>query len=272
MEFLGRPAAFSLVMLAAIALEAVWRLAIARRGYDGASAAGSFGVAAGNLVFGALTAAALGGVYAAIWTVAPVHWPIWSPWTWAAGFVAVEFAYYWQHRFSHTIRWMWATHSVHHSAEQLTLPAAIRLGWTNLISGGWLLFTPLMLAGFDPLIVLALLAFNLHYQFFLHTEAVGRLGPLEWVLNTPRHHRVHHASNAELLDRNFGGVLIVFDRLFGTFAEQPKDEALRFGLTHPVGSNNPVRIALHEWGRMFADLQAARSPREALRAAFGRPV
>lgn len=272
MEVLGKPAAFGLVMLAAIALEAVWRLAVTRRGYDGASAAASFGVAAGNLAIGVLSAVVLGGVYAAIWAIAPVRWPIGNPWTWAAGFVAVEFAYYWEHRFSHTIRWMWATHSVHHSADELTLPAAIRLGWTNLVSGGWLLFTPLMLAGFDPLMVLALLAFNLHYQFFLHTEVVGRLGPLEWVLNTPQHHRVHHASNPELLDRNFGGVVIVFDRLFGTFAEQPQGEALRFGLTHPVASKNPIRIALHEWGRLLADVRAAGSPGQALRIAFGRPV
>lgn len=272
MELLGRPAGFGLVMLAAIALEAAWRLAVARRGYDGLGAAASFGVAAGNLVSGALTAAVVGAVYAAAWRLAPVHWPIWNVWTWVAGFVAVEFAYYWQHRFSHTVRWLWATHAVHHSAEELTLPAAIRLGWTSLVSGAWVMFLPLILAGFDPLLVLALLAFNLHYQFFLHTEVVGGLGPLEWVLNTPRRHAVHHASNPSLLDKNFGGVLIVFDRLFGTFADQPQGEPLRYGLTHPVGSRNPFRIAFHEWGRLLGDLRRARSPREALRAAFGRPA
>ncbi|WP_374576183.1 sterol desaturase family protein [Phenylobacterium sp.] len=272
MEFLGRPKGFGLVMLAAIALEIVWRLAFARRRYDGWAAAASFGVAAGNLAAGAVSIAALGAIYAALWRIAPVHWPVDDWRTWIAAFMAVEFAYYWQHRFSHTVRWMWATHSVHHSAEEFTLPAAIRLGWTSLISGAWLMFVPLILAGFNPLMVLGLMALDLHYQFFLHTEAVGRLGPLEWVLNTPRHHRVHHASNPSLLDKNFGGVVIVFDRLFGTFAEAPDEEPLRYGLTHPVGSKNPFAIAFHEWGRLAADLRRARSPREAVALALGRPT
>ncbi|WP_304187965.1 sterol desaturase family protein, partial [Phenylobacterium aquaticum] len=130
----------------------------------------------------------------------------------------------------------------------------------------------LVLAGFDPRLVLGLLAFNLHYQFFLHTEMVGPLGPLEWVLNTPSHHRVHHACNSRYLDRNYGGVLIVFDRLFGTFAALSPEEPLRYGLVHPVGSRNPIAVALGEWRRLFADLLAARSLKAALRAAFGRPA
>ncbi|WP_304175417.1 sterol desaturase family protein, partial [Phenylobacterium aquaticum] len=136
----------------------------------------------------------------------------------------------------------------------------------------WAVYLPLVLAGFDPRLVLGLLAFNLHYQFFLHTEMVGPLGPLEWVLNTPCHHRVHHACNSRYLDRNYGGVLIVFDRLFGTFAALSPEEPLRYGLVHPVGSRNPIAVAFSEWRRLFADLLAARSFKAALRAAFGRPA
>ena len=133
-------------------------------------------------------------------------------------FLGSEFLYYWQHRASHRIRWMWATHRVHHSPTQFNLTAAIRLGWTGNISGNFLFFLPLVWIGFHPFAVVAMLGVNLTYQFFIHTEFAPRLGPLEFVLNTPAHHRVHHASNEPCLDKNYGGILIIFDRLFGTFA------------------------------------------------------
>jgi sterol desaturase/sphingolipid hydroxylase (fatty acid hydroxylase superfamily) len=261
-----------LLMLLAVLVELLWRARLTRRGYDGAGAATSLAVALGNLVVGAVTAGGLAGVFALVWTLAPVRWPLADWRTWAAGFLAVELAYYAFHRWSHEIRWLWATHVVHHSPEELTFLSAVRLGWTNILSGGWAVYLPLVLIGFDPRLVLTLLAFNLHYQFFLHTEMVGRLGPLEWVFNTPSHHRVHHACNSPYLDRNYGGVLIIFDRLFGTFAEARPEEPLRYGLVHPVGSYNPLVVALGEWRRLFADLFAARSFRDALRAAFGRPA
>lgn len=273
MEHYGRAPGFVLIVLACIGAEAMWRLFVARRGYDGGAAAASLGVALGNAVTGLISAAVLSAVYGAAWTAAPVRWPVADWRTWLAAFVLVEFVYYWFHRWSHTVRWLWATHAVHHSAEQMTLPAAVRLGWTNLISGGWLLYLPLVLAGFHPLVVLGLLTLDLRYQFFLHTEAIGKLGPLEWVLNTPSHHRVHHASNGPYLDRNFGGMVIVFDRLFGTFAEeQPDREPLRYGLVHPVDSRNPVRIAFHEWGRLFTAMRSAGSLGAALKVAVGRPA
>jgi sterol desaturase/sphingolipid hydroxylase (fatty acid hydroxylase superfamily) len=272
MEHYGRSPIFALVVIACVGAEALWRTLFSRRGYDGGAAAASLGVAVGNAICGGLSALALAGIYGWVWSLAQVRWPL-SDWrTWVAAFVLVEFVYYWFHRWSHTVRWLWATHAVHHSAEEMTLPAAIRLGWTNILSGGWVLFLPLIAAGFHPLLVLGLLTVDLRYQFFLHTEAVGKLGPLEWVLNTPSHHRVHHASNGDYLDKNFGGMVIVFDRLFGTFAEErPDTEPLRYGLVHPVGSKNPFRIVFHEWGRMSADLVAARNLPQAWRAAFGRP-
>ncbi len=186
-------------------------------------------------------------------------------------FLATEFFYYWQHRASHRIRWMWATHAVHHSPTRMNFTAAIRLGWTGTISGNFLFYLPLAWIGFNPLAVVSMLGANLLYQFFVHTELAPRLGPLEWVLNTPAHHRVHHASNASCLDRNYGGVLIIFDRLFGTFAEAPKSEPLRYGLVGVEPTLNPLRVALGEWGRMFADLRKARSLKEGLTFLFARP-
>jgi len=186
-------------------------------------------------------------------------------------FLGTEFFYYWHHRASHRIRWMWATHSVHHSATKLNLSAAIRLGWTGNISGNFLFFLPLAWIGFHPLAIIAMLSANLLYQLFIHTELSPRLGPLEWALNTPAHHRVHHASNADCLDKNYGGVLIIFDRLFGSFAEAPSDQPLRYGLVGGAPTFNPVRIALGEWAAMFRDLRAATSWLERFRALFAPP-
>lgn len=264
-------------MLAAIALsfivlEIALRVRADGRGYDFKGAAASFGVFAGNVVAGAVVSAAIiGPVYYWCWSVAPLKLPLDDWRVWAIGFIALEFVYYWEHRFSHTIRWLWATHAVHHTPETLSLPSALRLGWTNAISGGWLFFTPLVLAGLHPLIVATLFAFNLRYQFWLHTEVIGKLGPMEFIFNTPSHHRVHHASNPDYLDKNFGGVLIVFDRLFGTFAEEKAEEKIRYGLVKPLRSHNPFVIALHEWGALARDAICAKSPGEFAVALFGRP-
>lgn len=189
----------------------------------------------------------------------------------AALFLATEFLYYWQHRAAHRIRWMWATHAVHHSPTRMNLTAAVRLGWTGTISGNFLFFLPLAWLGFHPVAIVGMLGANLIYQFFIHTELAPRLGPLEWVLNTPSHHRVHHASNASCLDRNYGGVLIVFDRLFGTFAEAPKHEPLRYGLVGGVPSFNPLRIVFGEWRAMLRDARAAPTPAAKWRALFAPP-
>jgi hypothetical protein len=116
-----------------------------------------------------------------------------------------------------------------------------------------------------------MLAINLFYQFWLHTDLVGRLGPLEWVLNTPSHHRVHHASNPEYVDRNYGGILIIWDRLFGTFAEEQPQNPITYGLVHPVGTHNPIKITFHEWLAMAGDVCRAGSSREAFRQLFGTP-
>ncbi len=167
-----------------------------------------------------------------------------------------EFCYYWFHRAAHRVRWFWATHAVHHSPNEFNLGIAYRFGWTGRLAGNAVFYVPMIWLGFPPQAVFATLALNLLYQFWLHTEWVPKLGWLEYVLNTPSHHRVHHASNAEYIDRNYGGVLIVFDRLFGTFAAERDDLPCRYGLVTPLMSNNPIRIAFHEWLKMAKDLSA----------------
>jgi sterol desaturase/sphingolipid hydroxylase (fatty acid hydroxylase superfamily) len=160
---------------------------------------------------------------------------------------------------------------VHHSPNEFNLGIAYRFGWTGRLAGNSLFFVPMIWLGFAPQAVFATLALNLLYQFWLHTEWVPKLGWLEYVLNTPSHHRVHHASNAEYIDRNYGGVLIVFDRLFGTFAAERDDLPCRYGLTQPLISHNPIRIAFHEWLNIASDLRQARSWREAIGYLFGPP-
>jgi sterol desaturase/sphingolipid hydroxylase (fatty acid hydroxylase superfamily) len=270
MEHLGRSPVFLLVMTAAVLLEWLWRRLV-HLGCDAGGAWTSVVIGVGNIVAGVLTGAVVGRLYAALGRLAPVHWSMQSLWTWAIAFVLVEFCYYWFHRSSHTVRWMWANHAVHHTPEEMTLLSAIRLGWTNLFGFGWLFYLPLALAGFDPRMIFVLLAADLHYQFFLHTEAIGKLGPLEWMFNTPSHHRVHHASNEACLDCNYGGVLIVFDRLFGTFRAERSDEPLRYGLAHPLASRQPLAVVLGEWRRLLGDMRASASVREAAKLALGRP-
>ncbi len=263
-----------LVLAAMLALAIVEALWLWRRhgSYDAAGALASFGVAAGQFALRPFTAGIIGAIYLALANVTPIALPIDDWRVWAIGFLAVEFSYYWMHRWSHTIALMWATHAVHHSARQMALPAAIRLGWTGLLSGAWLVFTPLILFGFPPAMVALLLGTNLAYQFLLHTEAVDRLwAPLEWVFNTPSHHRAHHASDARWHDCNFGGMLIVFDRLFGSFVPEPVGGSLAYGLDQPATSNNPFAIVAAPWRRLAHAMLKTGSPRAVLCVMFGPP-
>ena len=186
-------------------------------------------------------------------------------------FVSLEFFYYWFHRSSHTVRWFWNTHSVHHSPNHFTLAAAYRLGWLGKFAGATIFFTPIALLGFEPTTVLIALQLNLLYQFWIHAEWIPKLGGLEFVLNTPSAHRVHHASNPEYLDANYGGVLIVFDRLFGTYIAERDDVPCRYGLVTPVTTYNPVRINFQPWIGMAKDVASARSLGEAWMFLFGAP-
>lgn len=181
---------------------------------------------------------------------------------WLACFVGQEFCYYWYHRSAHRVRWFWCTHAIHHSPNELNLSAAYRFGWTGRLTGSTLFFMLAPLFGMPPKIVLMLLSLNLLYQFWLHATWIPKLGPLEWILNTPSAHRVHHASNLEYLDGNYGGVLIVFDRLFGTYIPERKDLPCRYGLVSPMKSYNLLTIEFAHWQGLWNDLKTARSVRE----------
>jgi len=186
-------------------------------------------------------------------------------------FIGQEFCYYWYHRAAHRVRWFWGNHAVHHSPNELNLSAAYRIGPLGKITGATLFFAPLAWLGFDPKIVLQVLSLNLLYQFWLHTTWIPKLGWLEYVLNTPSAHRVHHATNPEYLDTNYGGVLIVFDRLFGTYAEERADLPCRYGLVVPVQGHNLLKIQYGQWLAMARDVAGARSLRAVLGYLFGPP-
>lgn len=176
-------------------------------------------------------------------------------------FIAQEFCYYWYHRAAHRVRWFWANHSVHHSPNDLNLSAALRIGIFGKLTGTTLFFVPLIWIGFPPRAVFSLLALNLLYQFWLHATWIPKLGWLEGVFNTPSAHRVHHASNVDYLDANFGGVLVVFDRLFGTYVPEREDLPCRYGLVEPMTSYNPLRVQFSAWISLLRDLARARSLR-----------
>ncbi|WP_333620100.1 sterol desaturase family protein [Dietzia sp.] len=177
----------------------------------------------------------------------------------AAGILGWDFVYYWNHRLSHEVRWLWAVHSVHHSSERYNLSTALRQPWGEALT----LFVPysvLALAGVRPSVLADARAVNLIYQFWVHTEAIDSLGWAERVFNTPSHHRAHHGSNQEYLDQNHGSILIVWDKLFGTFS--PEDARVVYGLTANIDTFNPLRVFWAEWGAIVRDIWAAESWRE----------
>jgi sterol desaturase/sphingolipid hydroxylase (fatty acid hydroxylase superfamily) len=188
--------------------------------------------------------------------------------SWLLLLFAEDLCYYWFHRLHHEVRVLWAAHVAHHSSQHYNLSTALRQPWATPFTGP-LFWAPLPLLGFSPAMVLIAQSWSLLYQFWLHTEAVGKLGPLEWVLNTPSHHRVHHGTNPEYLDKNHGGIFILWDRLFGTFAVEGR--RVTYGLTTNISSFSPLHIATHELRAMGRDLAACTSLRDVLRAVLGRP-
>lgn len=175
-------------------------------------------------------------------------------WAWVILLVVEDHSYYWFHRMHHEVRLLWACHVNHHSSQYYNLSTALRQAVLTPISGP-IFWAPLPLIGFPPWMVLTAQAWSLLYQFWLHTEAIGTLGPLEWVMNTPSHHRVHHGKNVEYLDKNHAGIFILWDRLFGTFA--PERARVVYGLTKDIETYNPLRIGFHEFAAIGRDVAKA---------------
>ncbi|MCB9186358.1 MAG: sterol desaturase family protein [Flavobacteriales bacterium] len=169
-------------------------------------------------------------------------------WSWTLLFLGVDFFYYWFHRASHEINALWAAHIVHHQSEDYNLSVALRQSW---FQGwfSWAFYLPLAVVGFDPIMFAAVNSFNTLYQFWIHTTTIKSLGPLEWIINTPSHHRVHHGSNPKYIDKNHAGSLIIWDRMFGTF--QKEEEEVIYGITKPLNSWNPVWANFHYWQELL---------------------
>lgn len=179
-------------------------------------------------------------------------------WAWPIAFVFDDFAYYWVHRLGHRVRWMWAAHVIHHSSQHYNLSTALRQTWTGFFTPGLLVSLPLFWLGFHPLMIAFCGGINLIYQFWIHTEAVKRMPRwFEVVMNTPSHHRVHHAINPRYLDSNYAGVFIVWDKMFGTFVPERDDEPIRYGIVKQLGSFNLIWAALHEWVGIARDIWSA---------------
>jgi sterol desaturase/sphingolipid hydroxylase (fatty acid hydroxylase superfamily) len=255
-------------------------LTLLRKTYDWRAYGAAFGSIVGRrLIQGLLQALPFGfatSLLGFVWNHRLFDLPLHRAWSLALLFVGQEFCYYWFHRISHGVRWYWATHAAHHAPNDLNLAAAYQLGWTGELTGSLLFFAPLVWLGFSPQAVLGAIALNLLYQFWLHTRWIPKLGMMERLLNTPSHHRVHHACNREYLGAhhtgaNYGGVLIIFDRLFATFVAERADIPCRYGLTTPLRSYNPLYIALHEWIAIARDLVGARDWRERLHVVLGPP-
>lgn len=238
--------------------------------YDAKDTAGSLAMGIGNVIVGFVGKAIVFGAYSLVYqfrlfTVDMTQW-----WAWVVLFFADDFSYYWFHRISHGSRYFWASHVVHHSSQKYNLGTALRQTWTGSLTGAWVFWIWLPLIGFHPAAVMTMQAISLLYQFWIHTEHINKLpAPIEFIFNTPSHHRVHHGSNLAYLDKNHAGVLIIWDRLFGTF--EPERDRPTYGLTTNLNSHNPVKIAFHEWTDIGRDLRRAGSVRNAVGYLFGPP-
>ncbi|QXE37528.1 sterol desaturase family protein [Streptomyces sp. GMY02] len=212
----------------------------------------------GSLVFDLLWKLPIVAVYTAVYALTPLRVPVvW--WTVPLMLLAQDFFYYWSHRGHHVVRILWACHVVHHSSRKFNLTTALRQPWTSLTV--WPFYVPLIACGVHPAALAFCSSANLVYQFWVHTERIDRLPrAFEYVLNTPSHHRVHHASQGGYLDRNFGGILIVWDRLFGSFVAETERPV--YGLTKNIATYNPLRVATHEYAAIARDVRAARGWRE----------
>jgi sterol desaturase/sphingolipid hydroxylase (fatty acid hydroxylase superfamily) len=201
------------------------------------------------------------------WYQLPFHWS-----NLLLLFLLQDFLYYWFHRASHQIRWLWASHVAHHSSRLMNFSTAFRQSLTYPLSGMWVFWTPLILLGFDVQLVLAVVAINLAFQFFVHTQYGKHWGWLGYLLNTPAWHRVHHACNPVYIDKNYAGVLVIWDRLFGTFEPEHATEPCRYGITDAFESVNPVTITFYEWRNMYQDWRLSQHWRQRLQQLFGAPA
>ena len=251
------------VFLALMALE--WAVA-RRRGvvvYRAADTVASLSlgiVSQGVAVFSKLATL---GIYTAVYQHGALwHLPVDSPWVWVGALIAYDFCYYWLHRLGHTVQILWAAHVVHHSSEDYNLGTALRQTGSDFLLG-WLFYLPMALAGVPPLVFAVVGLIDLLYQFWVHTRLVGRLGWFDRVFCSPSNHRVHHGQNDWCIDRNYGGILVLWDRLFGTFVDERDagevDASIVYGVRGALGSYSPLRANLQVYAGMLQDWRLART-------------
>jgi sterol desaturase/sphingolipid hydroxylase (fatty acid hydroxylase superfamily) len=260
--------AFILLVVA----EMVFARLTGRARFEVRDTAASLAMGLGSTVIGAAFAFVFVDVALLIQPYALLH----VGWSWgaaAACFVLDDLKYYAWHRASHRVRWLWCDHVNHHSSQHYNLSTALRQPWGGVLALPGLFFNlPLVLMGFPLTMIAFVHGLNLVYQFWIHTEAIDRFPRwFEAVMNTPSHHRVHHATNARYLDANYAGVFIVWDRMFGTFVEERRDDAPRYGIVGNIASYNPLRIAAHGWVAMAQDLAGAHGAREVFAYLFAPP-
>lgn len=247
--------AFTILILAEMIIG--WKSGRAR--YEGKDTMTSMLMGLGSTVAGALSAAFFIGTSYWVWQNFGIFDMGTALWVFVLAFVLDDLAYYWIHRMGHRMRWMWAAHVIHHSSQHYNLSTALRQTWTGAFTPGILFKMPIFLLGIEPAIVFFVAGINLIYQFWIHTEAIDKMPRwFEYIFNTPSHHRVHHANNPRYLDANYAGVFMAWDRMFGSFIPEQKEEACRYGLVTDLGTFNPLRVAVHEWLGIFKDIWSAK--------------
>lgn len=253
-----------------VAIEALIGRRLGRRLYRFPDAITDIGCGVASEVVKVFIHVALVAVYMAVYRYRLFELSPRSPWTWAIAIVGLDLCYYWWHRVSHEVNFLWAAHVVHHTSEDYNLAVALRQAiMTHFTSTPF--YLPLALLGVPPAVYLASYAINLAYQFWIHTELIRKLArPVELVMNTPSHHRVHHGTNPQYLDRNYAGIFVIWDRLFGSF--EPEGETPVYGTVKPLASYDALTVQFHYWGEMWRMAKSATDWRDKLRVIWKGPA
>ncbi len=254
-----------------IVLEQVYAANSKKAHYEPGDTFASLMMGLGNSVVGVISGSTI--IALAMWCAQFSLFDIGSTWwVWGLCFVLDDFLYYVFHRSAHRVRWFWAAHVVHHSSQHYNLSTALRQTWTGFFAVSFVFRLPLFFIGFPIEMVFFCGGLNLIYQFWIHTEAISKMPKwFEAIMNTPSHHRVHHATNPRYLDSNYAGVFIIWDKMFGTFTPEIAEDKCRYGLVHNLSTFNPLRIAFHEWVAIGTDLIRARRFKDILGYLFAPP-
>lgn len=242
--------------IATVIIEVILTVKVKLEDYEFKDAATSIAMGLGNVAIGLFTKGITLAVFYFFYQFHLVTIPfVW--WSWLIILFAEDFCYYWFHRISHENRFFWASHVVHHSSQKYNLSTALRQTWSGSFYS-FIFWIPLAIIGFHPIMILVQMSISLLYQYWIHTELITKLPKwFEFIFNTPSHHRVHHATNPQYLDRNHAGILIIWDRMFGTF--EPEVEKPVYGLVKNIDTHNPVKVAFLEWYCMFRDFFTSRT-------------